>query len=179
MKKKVFLILLILFITFGIASSLYANIGIRIGGGVNLPFVVPENQDVNFFTYLPGDFIYTADIGIYYIFENGGSLGLDTTFSLGLDIHIHLAYQYEFKVNDYFMPGLVATSGFSFIKGVAGFGIGGGGQLSFKIYGYTKLGVRALLTFSFAYGDYDNIVSEPGIETVLSMPITLFVTFGW
>lgn len=179
MEKKLFVILLILLITIGAVSNLYADIGIRIGNGVNLPLVVPRNQDEESITYLAGDFIYTADFGIYYIFENSGSLGLDTTFSLALDIHIHLAYQYEFKINDYLMPGLVATAGFSFVEGVAGFGFGGGGQLSFKIYNYTKLGIRALLTFSFARGDFDNNISEPVFETVLSIPVTLFITLGW
>ncbi len=111
--------------------------------------------------------------GIYYMFPQGGSVGLDLGYAFGT-YSIHLAYIHEFMF-DKLSLGLFATSGLDLISLIPGFGAKVGTHLAFALTQYTRLGLRFMFRFSYAKGN--DIFGYPKEITSLNIPITLFFQY--
>lgn len=177
MFKKFPLILLItLFLSLLFVQTSYSKMGFRCGFGITIP------ASSSVYSIDIGTTYFAGDLGLYYIFEKGHSLGLELCFN-SLDIQVHLAYKYEFyKAKEslkWFVPGVFITTGYNFMSSIeAGWGLKGGFLFAFAPPNANmRIGLRTMLSIAFSrVEDYDNTMKN---QFLLSFPILLFFAMGW
>lgn len=171
MTKKLLIIFIILFLTMIVGiSTAFAQLGFTIGGGETFPIVARYSQDYD----VGGELSPAIDFGLYYLFDFGGSLGLNFlvlpfAFSRNVsDIQIHILYTHEFILKDILAIGLGGGIGFDILNLNIGFGLRAGGHIAIAPDKYTRIGLRTMFAFGAGSGDL-----------IFGFPMTLFFTVGF
>jgi hypothetical protein len=173
MSKKIILIfiVLILMLIIGVSNA-FAQFGISIGGGEMLPITANDNMGSNY--TFNGELSPAIDFGFYYLFDFGGSLGMNflilpaSFYGNFFVTQIHIAYTHEFLVKNIMAFGLLGSAGFDVINFNIGFGFRAGGHVAIAPDKYTRIGLKAFFALSIANGNI-----------VFGFPMTLFFTFGF
>ncbi len=172
LKKRILLLSIVLIILFMGASVAYSQVGLRFGFGLDIPAYLSNEGDAG-----PGGYLnFSNDIGIYYMFKNGGAFGMELLCNWLYDFQIHLAYIHEFMLESRIAPGFFATIGFNIVEFNVGFGFKVGVQISYAPTRNIRFGFRAAFSLSYSSGKEEGVIVN---YLLLSFPMNIFFQFGF